>query len=427
MIKHRRHGWVSEDFTRAERLSFDESSSKKRDQGICWFYYPDIPWSLGYYVSEAGQSNFHVYLWLLKDLAWTECWYWPAMVFGGVTFAWQLFMLGKSIYKRDLEDIWKNISLTLWLGGHFWWMSGELHDYQYPNDPSVYDQRTRQTGEVFIVALVWVSSYYLILKPFRSAGVCGTRPSTVPQNFQHRFPWYFHSWEEYENIHTLFWLAKDTAWNWWIPSMLLVFLVPTFLLAFDFVWVTLWSRRNLIDHAHYVSQLLWVCAASIWAVGEFYLTPNHDDPLALFSWNEETRRTSRWYTGWCYVLAFVPIVVCHVIWIYGTMTGEIEYLIERERDELKDRLVLVSEDAKGSSPVRHSDRGKDKGRERGVYRMVIAEEGEQEGREGAAEREGDEEEGGQTQVVGDEERSRIDDLSGHTAPLIRIQRAITVR
>jgi hypothetical protein len=183
--------------------------------------------------------------------------------------------------------------------------------------------------------------------------------------------------------------------------MLLVFLVPTFLLAFDFVWVTLWCRRNLIDHSHYVSQLLWVCAASIWAIGEFYLTPNHDDPLPLFSWNEETRRTSRWYTGWCYVLAFVPIVLCHVIWIYGTMTGEIEYLIERERDELKDRLILVSEDGNG------------KGR---VYGLVITEEEDGRG-EGDEERGEDQEEG-----VASEERSRIDDLSGHTAPLLRIQR-----
>lgn len=346
----RRGGWISEDFSRAERLSHEGPLSNPSEIGICWFYYPDIPWRPSYYISEAGQSNFHVYLWLLKDLSWTECWYYPAYLFGSMTLAWQLYMLGKAFYKWNFEEIWKNISLTLWLGGHFWWMSGELHDYRYPNEPSVYNQRTRQTGEVFIVALVWVSAYYFILKPFRSAGICFTRPSSPatgleapPQSFQYRFPWYFHSWEEYENIHTLFWLAKDTAWNWWIPSMLLVFLVPTFVLASDFVWVTLWSKRNLIDHSHYVSQLLWVIAASVWAIGEFYVTPNHDEPLPLFTWNHETRITSRWYTGWCYILAFIPIIICHVIWIYGTLTGEIEYQIEQEK-EFKERLLLLSEE-----------------------------------------------------------------------------------
>jgi hypothetical protein len=339
--RSRRKGWISEDFTRAERLSAIEPLYAQ-NSGICWFSYPDTPWSPAYYISASGQSNIHVYLWLLKDLAWTECWYWPGMVFGGLTLGWQLFMLSKSLFKLDMEDIWKNVALTLWLGGHFWWMSGELHDYRYPDRPSVYDERTHQTGEVFVVALLWVSAYYLLLKPFRAAGVCSSRePSSSPQTFQHRFPWYFHSWEEYENIHTLCWLAKDTAWNWWIPSMLLVFLVPTFLLAFDFVWVTLWSRGNLVDHSHYLSQLLWVCAASIWALGEFYFTPNHDNPHPLFTWSEEARLTARWYTAWCYILAFVPIVACHGIWIYGTMSGEIEYQLQRQRDE-RDRLTAVS-------------------------------------------------------------------------------------
>jgi hypothetical protein len=342
MIRSRRKGWISEDFTRAERLSYNEPL-KTQESGICWFSYPDIPWSPSYYISEAGQSNFHVYLWLLKDLAWTECWYWPGMVFGGLTLGWQFFMLSKSCFKMDLEDIWKNVALTLWLGGHFWWMSAELHDYKYPDRQSVYDERTRQTGEVFIIALIWVSAYYLLLKPFRAAGVCTSKEPSSPQTFQHRFPWYFHSWEEYENIHTLFWLAKDTAWNWWIPSMLLIFLVPTFLLALDFVWVTLWSRGNLIDHSHYLSQLLWVCAASLWALGEFYFTPNHDDPQPLFAWNEESRRTSRWYTAWCYLLAFVPIVACHAIWIYGTMSGEIEFELERQRERrARDRDTVAS-------------------------------------------------------------------------------------
>lgn len=282
------------------------------------------------------------------------------MIFGSLAFGWQVFMLSKSLFLCDLEEIWKNIAMTLWLGGHFWWMSAELHDYKYPNRPSVYNERTIQTGEIFAIALIWVSAYYLILKPFRSAGVCfidkkrdstsTTTTTTIPnptvQTFKWRFPWYFHSWSEYENIHIFFWLAKDTAWNWWIPSMLIVFLVPTLFLAMDFVWVTLWCKRDLIDHAHYCSQFFWVCAAVIWALGEFFFTPNHDEPLNMNKWNHEAKITSRWYSSWCYVVSFLPIVLLHIIWIYGTITGEIQaeqmkyksFYEEIYYDELEDQL-----------------------------------------------------------------------------------------
>lgn len=61
--------FTSEDFNRSERLTLTEHLKKKE---LCWLSYPDIPWSFSYYYSNSGQSNFHVYLWLLKDLSWTQ-------------------------------------------------------------------------------------------------------------------------------------------------------------------------------------------------------------------------------------------------------------------------------------------------------------------------------------------------------------------
>jgi hypothetical protein len=40
---------------------------------LCWFHYPSQPLSVSYYFNE-GQENFHIYLWLLKDLAWVQSW-----------------------------------------------------------------------------------------------------------------------------------------------------------------------------------------------------------------------------------------------------------------------------------------------------------------------------------------------------------------
>lgn len=55
--------------SRSRRIEFLQNIDNK---GICWFYPPDIPWSLSYYLSEAGQSNIHIYLWLAKDLSWIQ-------------------------------------------------------------------------------------------------------------------------------------------------------------------------------------------------------------------------------------------------------------------------------------------------------------------------------------------------------------------
>jgi hypothetical protein len=159
-------------------------------------------------------------------------------------------------------------------------MIGELQDNKYPNADSVYNTYASQASYMLITAMVMVSTYYGIMKPF----------NLMPSNprvdeiydgtgLQCRFPKFFKSWREYENIHILFWAGKDTAWNFGILPMWIIFAIPTFLIAFDFMWVSLMSKRGVIDHAHYVAQFMWVFANAVWALGEFTITPNHDDPI----------------------------------------------------------------------------------------------------------------------------------------------------
>lgn len=263
--------------SRTDRLSVVLSN---HEVGICWIHPPDLPWSLKYYSTENGISNLYVYWWIAKDLAWydhcndfslfhnpilsrAQGWYWPAHIFGALSLLWQAYILFRSMQKWNLEDVWINVTFLLWLFGHFWWMDGDLHDAQYPNENQIYDQRTRQTGYIFIFASIWISMYYLLLKPLHLLGD-STSHDPVIANLNWRFQFYFKSWKEYENAHSLFWILKDTAWNWWIPPMVVVFFIPTFLLSIDFVWVTLWVKHGLIDHAHYCAGLLWLCSASAW-------------------------------------------------------------------------------------------------------------------------------------------------------------------
>ncbi len=80
-------------------------------------------------------------------------------------------------------------------------MTGELHDWSYPDEPPQYFARQTQAGYVMISALCWLGFYYLVIKPFKFFV-----PSQETINryndtgLDSRFPMFFATWREYENI-----------------------------------------------------------------------------------------------------------------------------------------------------------------------------------------------------------------------------------
>lgn len=50
------------------------------------------------------------------------------------------------------------------------------------------------------------------------------------------------NWREYEHLHTLLWLSKDLSWNQSCIPTWILFMIPTFLIALDFIWMT-WSTK----------------------------------------------------------------------------------------------------------------------------------------------------------------------------------------
>lgn len=243
-------------------------------------------------------------------------------------------------------------------------MIGELQDNQYPNAESVYDRYASQASYMLITAMVMVSAYYGIVKPFNlvpsNPHVDGIYDET---GLQCRFPTFFKSWREYENIHILFWAGKDTAWNLGILPMWIIFATFTFLIAFDFMWVSLWSKRGVIDHAHYVSQFMWVFANAVWALGEFVVTPNYDEPIGkccssacqklnsdiigLFNFNNpDAFKTSRWYSSWTVLASFIPLLMMYSIWVPATYMGKIDLSEDVHRVSLSHRQSLTESEKK---------------------------------------------------------------------------------
>ena len=301
------------------------------DDGLCWLNPPDEPWTPYFYLSERGLDNIHIYFWITKDLCWVQSWFIAGVIIGSMACLYALFLTFRAaIWRKSISEFWIKMSEFMWLFSNFWWMIGELHDdhhgYFEDHDKSIVDEYTHQAGIMFIATLIWISLYYIILKPMEllddedddllkdGDGSCKLKP---------RFPFYFKSWNEYENIHIFFWVGKDTAWNWWIQSMWLVFFIPTLFIGIDFVYLTIKSKRLMIDHAHYFAQFLWVVANAVWAGGEFWFTPDNDSAIPIGRFSSEARHTSRWYSSWVVLASYLPLISLYILWLYYTFFGVI--------------------------------------------------------------------------------------------------------
>eukprot|EP01035_Chromulina_nebulosa_P017054 gene17054-22564_t len=99
------------------------------NDGIYGFNYP---WTLSWYLSITGSEYFHIYLWICKDLSWTQEWYLLSLIFGTLSLMWYVVLAYHALSTRNGEEIWNVLGGILWLFANFWWMAGEIHDVQYP-------------------------------------------------------------------------------------------------------------------------------------------------------------------------------------------------------------------------------------------------------------------------------------------------------
>lgn len=203
------------------------------------------PWSVDWCFSVIGSEYCHMYFWILKDLAWTQGWRLFSISFGSFAIMWWVIILYHSLRTRNGAEVWNAIGLFLWLFANFWWMTGEAHDYQYPDSPAISDRHLSESAIILETAVVWLSLYYFIILPLNLMPQTAQAMEEYDDgDFTPRFS-YFKNFRQYENIHTLFWLCKDLAWNLDNISMWFVFLFPTVLVAVDLLWVSLCGKVRL--------------------------------------------------------------------------------------------------------------------------------------------------------------------------------------
>lgn len=319
----------------------------KVERGICWFQAPNTVYTISYFLDLVGAENLHVYLWAGKDLSWMTGYFYSGVIFGGLAVIWSLYIV---IYHAMIRTVnsWEiicGVTQALWLLGNYIWMIGELHDIEWPNEEPIYDLCTVRAGYVLKLALVLSGVFVLFIKPLNIL-----RPSEEALEYfnerAHRqsiFPPFVHSWRDYENTHIFFWLGKDTAWNASIRSMWVIFVIPTLLIAGDFVVSTFYVKNAIVDHAHYVAVMIWVFGNIVWAAGETFEL-DIDKPYKLFPSSSNAIHTCRFWASWLLLATYIPICMLYIQYFRKAGAGEsVKCCKEEIKEEIENPLGKVQE------------------------------------------------------------------------------------
>lgn len=71
----------------------------------------------------------------------------------------------------------------------------------------------------------------------------------------------------FENWHILLWLLKDLCWVLGFEKAGTFMIAPTVVLA---LIITYKTRKVFSELMHNIAVICWICANSIWMLGEFY-------------------------------------------------------------------------------------------------------------------------------------------------------------
>ena len=81
---------------------------------ITWFRLPEYELSYNAIFSIRGSSQFHFYLWVLKDLSWAQSWYYSGNAFGILAVIWAGLLLFDSFREGNVNQMATGVGETLW-------------------------------------------------------------------------------------------------------------------------------------------------------------------------------------------------------------------------------------------------------------------------------------------------------------------------
>lgn len=84
---------------------------------------------------------------------------------------------------------------------------------------------------------------------------------------------------QFENLHIAMWLLKDTCWVTDFKTGGIIMIIPTLIVAFYITWK---MRMHAAELFHNLAVCCWICANSIWMIGEFFYDDTLRTPAIIF-------------------------------------------------------------------------------------------------------------------------------------------------
>jgi hypothetical protein len=235
---------VDETFDTEEGYYMKDDVDDDEEEGVCGF---GEPLRASWFFTITGAEYCHVYFWILKDLSWTQELRYVSLFFGTLATLWCVVIFYHAFRTGNKDEVYNTIALFMWIFANYWWMTGEVHDADYPEEPEIYDQRASESARILECALALLTVYYFAIIPFN---LMPSSPEAIAAYddgiFKSRFSW-LKTFRQYENLHMYFWLAKDLAWNRNNIVMWFVLLGPAVFLAGDFFFISAFCKVNPVD------------------------------------------------------------------------------------------------------------------------------------------------------------------------------------
>lgn len=293
-----------------------------------------FPFSVEWCFSINGAEYCHVYLWICKDLAWTQNWRYFSLSFGILALSWWSIIIYHAIRTKNFDEIFNALSVFLWLFANFWWMTGEVYDYTFPDEQSISEGRTEQCARILEIALCLLTMYYTIILPLNLVQVDEKALKAYNDEIMKPRFAYFKNFRQYENVHMYFWIAKDLSWNQSNKLMWLLFLGPTLFLSADYIFLSLLRKNATIDTVHFLSGFIWVIGNSIWAFGELFYSSQDGNQQKLLILNKRSiaplstaYENARWFSACFLILSLLLIFAMYACWFYLTIFGHFPHNI----------------------------------------------------------------------------------------------------
>ena len=101
-----------------------ESGDKPDDSSHQGVFLYRLPFSSQSYYMLRPVENVHIYVWIIKDLSWSQDWYYPTLIFGALALLWCGMLLLEAIRARSVYEVYMITGTTLWLAANYTWMAG---------------------------------------------------------------------------------------------------------------------------------------------------------------------------------------------------------------------------------------------------------------------------------------------------------------